>query len=148
LTHRASAITAAGTVEPSFQLEHPGVAVLHVVRLVLQQPLGASHPAGAHHAFSAEEVVERDPDGRHGRRAGPALVQVAPVGLLEDGQRLVDLAQPPGGVAEGFQVLGRQLAGCPGRREAFAGAWPVPAPVGIPGGLQDLGRLVHGCRHG
>ena len=75
--------------------------------------MGPADPAGADHAVPAQEGVDRDPDGRHGRRAGAALVQVAPVGRLHDGRRLLGLAQPPGGVAEGVQVGRGQLAGGP-----------------------------------
>src|SRR5215218_2874043 len=71
------------------------------------------------------------------RRAGPALVQVAAVGGLQDGRRLLDLAQPPGGVAEGVEVGGGQLAGGAGGREALAGGPPVAAAVGVPGRLQQ-----------
>jgi hypothetical protein len=64
---------------------------------------------------------------------------VAAVGGLQDGRRLLDLAQPPGGVAEGVEVGGGQLAGGAGGREALAGGPPVAAAVG---GLQDGRRLL------
>ena len=114
-----------------------------VLGLVAEQPLGAAQPARPDHAVAAQEVVDGDPDGRHGGRAGPAVVQVAPVGLLEDGRRLVEVAQPPGGVGQGVQVGRGQLAGRPGGAEAVAGARPVVAAVGVPGRVQDPGDVLH-----
>ena len=40
--------------------------------LVAEQPLGAAQPARSDHAVAAQEVVDGDPDGGHGGRAGPA----------------------------------------------------------------------------
>jgi hypothetical protein len=101
------------------------VAVLHPLRLVVEGPLGAAQPARPGHAVAAQQVVDPDPDGRHGRRAGVPGLQVAPVGLLEHGRRLLDVAQPPGRVGEGVQVGRGQLAGCTGGREALAGLGSV-----------------------
>ena len=102
--------------EGALQLQVEEVAVLHVLGLVAEQPLGAAQPARPDHAVAAQEVVDGDPDGGHGGRAGPAVVQVAPVGLLEDGRRLVEVAQPPGGVGQGVQVGRRPARRPPGRR--------------------------------
>ena len=111
--------------------------------LVLEQPLGPAQPAGADGRVPAQEGVDRDPDGGHGRRAGAALLEVAAAGGLEGGRGLVDLAEPPGGVAEGVKVGGGQLAGGAGGREALAGGPPVAAAVGVPGRRQRPGHLVH-----
>ena len=53
--------------------------------LVLEQPLGPAQPAGADGRVPAQEGVDRDPDGGHGRRAGAALLEVAAAGGLEGG---------------------------------------------------------------
>jgi hypothetical protein len=143
-TRPAIATTAAGSPpQRALQLQVEEVPVLHVLGLVAEQPLGAAQPARPDHAVAAQEVVDGDADGGHGGRAGPAVVQVAAVGLLQDGRGLLDVAQPPGGVGQGVQVAGGQLAACPGGVEAVAGGRPVVAAVGVPGRLQDPGHVVH-----
>jgi hypothetical protein len=129
--------------ERALQLQVEEIPVLGVLGLVAEQPLGAAQPARSDHAVAAQEVVDGDPDGGHGGRAGPAVVQVAAVGLLEDGRRLLEVAKPPGGVGQGVQVAGGQLALRPGGVEAVAGGRPVVASVGVPGRLQDPGHVVH-----
>jgi hypothetical protein len=64
-------------------------------------------------------------------------------GGLQGGRGIVDLAQPPGGVAEGVQVGGGQLAGGPGGQEPLPGGRPVTPAVGVPGRRQGLGHVVH-----
>jgi hypothetical protein len=131
-------------LQSPLQLQVQEVAVGDALRLVPDQPLGSAQPARPDHAVAAQQVVHGDPDGGHGRPAGPAVVQVAAVGDLEHGRRLLDLAQPPGRVGQGVQVGGGELAGGPGGGEALAGARPVASTVGLPGRLQDLAHPVHG----
>jgi hypothetical protein len=101
-------LVAAG--QGTLQVQVEEVAVLGLLRLVAEQPPGPAQPARPDHAVAAEEGVDRDPDGGHGRRPGSALVQVAPVGPLEQGRRLVEVAPPPGGVGPLLQVVHRTLA--------------------------------------
>jgi hypothetical protein len=130
-------------VEGALQLQVQEVAVLDALRLVAEQPHGPADPARPDHAVAAQEVVDRHTDGGHGRPAGPALRQVAPVGLLEHGRRLLEVPQPPGGVGECVQVLGGQLAGGPGGGEALPGARPVVSAPGVPGLRQDRVQVLH-----
>ena len=129
--------------ERPLELQVEQVAVGRALGLVLEQPLGPAKPAGADDLVPAQEGVDRDPDGGHGRWPGPALLQVAAAGGLEGGRGLVDLAQPPGGVAQAVQVGGAQLAGGLGGQEPLAGGRPVAAAVGVPGRRQRPGHLVH-----
>ena len=104
---------------------------------------GRGPPARADHLVAAQEQVQGDPDGRHRRPRAGRSSQVAPVGPLERRRRLLDLAQPPGGVAQGVQVIGRELTNRMSRLEAVTSRRPVLTTVRVAGCFQDIGHVFH-----
>ena len=80
---------------------------------------------------------------RHGcRRRVGSRGDVAGVGPLPRGERLLDPGEPPGGVGEALQVLGGQAGRVEGpvRR---VGLGPRPAPDGGAGTVEVGGPLGH-----
>jgi hypothetical protein len=123
------------------------VAPLRAGPLVREQPLGPPQPARALRRVAADHARVADVERYERCRPRRAVVDVAPVGALERGQRLVQVAEPPRAVRERVEVVAGERAALRCLTEALARHDPVARAVRPARGLEQLALTGRGPSH-
>jgi hypothetical protein len=88
-----------------FEIESYEIRVLNTLGFITEQPLSSTHPARADLNLTPQKQGHGQAEGVERRLSGLIPLEIQAVGGFKSCQRLIDVTEPPCGVAESREIV-------------------------------------------